>query len=187
MIDYERYCQIRDHLDRQGLNVAQTARALGMDARTVARWAKVAQWRPRTGAPRPSKLDAYKGQIVRWLDSYPYSAQQIWQRLRELGFTGGATIVKAYVARIRPRSRPAYLKLDFAPGECAQVDWGSFGTIGVGNTRRRLSFFVMVLCYSRRMYLEFTVAQTSEFFLACHEHAFAAFGGVPAKVMVDNL
>ena len=86
MIDYERYCQIRDHLDRQGLNVAQTARVLGMDARTVARWAKVAQWRARTAAPRPSKLDAYKGQIVRWLDSYPYSAQQIWQRLRELAW-----------------------------------------------------------------------------------------------------
>ena len=105
MIDYERYCQIRDHLGRQGLNLAQTARVLGMDARTVARWAKVAQWRPRAGAPRPSKLDAYKGQIVRWLDTYPYSAQQIWQRLRELGFTGGATIVEAYVARIRPRPR----------------------------------------------------------------------------------
>ena len=187
MIDYERYCQIRDHLRRKGLNVAQTAQALGVDARTVAKWAKVQQWRPRAGAPRPSKLDAYKGQIVRWLDTHPYSAQQILQRLREVGFTGGATIVKAYVARIRPRARPAYLKLEFAPGECAQVDWGSFGTIGVGRTRRRLSFFVMVLCYSRRMYLEFTVAQTSEFFLACHEHAFAAFGGVPAKVMVDNL
>ncbi len=187
MIDYEQYCQIRDRLGRQHLSVAQTARVLGMDARTVASWAKVQQWRPRAGAPRPSKLDAYKAQIVRWLDTYPYSAQQIWQRLRELGFTGGATIVKAYVARIRPRPRPAYLKLDFAPGECAQVDWGSFGTIGVGRTRRRLSFFVMVLCYSRRMYLEFTVAQTAEFFLACHEHAFAAFGGVPAKVMVDNL
>jgi transposase len=188
VIDYERYCRIRDHLGRQRLSVAQTARALGMDARTVARWGQVEQWRPRaTTKPRPSKLDPYKGQIVRWLDTHPYSAQQIVQRLRELGFTGGATIVKVYVARIRPRKPAAYLKLEFAPGECAQVDWGSFGSIGVGRSRRRLSFFVMVLCYSRRMYLEFTVSQTSEFFLGCHEHAFAAFGGVPARIMVDNL
>lgn len=187
MIDYERFCQLRECLERQHLSVAQTARALGMDARTVARWAKMQRWRPRAGASRPSKLDPFKGQIVRWLDAWPYSAQQVLQRLRELGFTGGATIVKVYVARIRPRQRPAYLKLDFAPGECAQVDWGSFGTIGVGSTRRRLSFFVMVLCFSRRMYLEFTVSQTTEFFLACHEHAFAAFSGVPTRVMVDNL
>ena len=187
MIDYECFCQIRECLERQRLSVVQTAGALGMDVRTVRRWAKVQRWRPRAGAPRASKLDPFKAQIVRWLDAYPYSAQQVLQRLRELGFMGGATIVKVYVARIRPRLRPAYLKLEFAPGECAQVDWGSFGTIGVGSTRRRLSFFVMVLCFSRRMYLEFTVSQTMEFFLACHEHAFVAFGGVPARVMVDNL
>jgi len=57
----------------------------------------------------------------------------------------------------------------------------------VGSTRRRLSFFLMVLCHSRRMYLEFTVSQKMEFFLACHENAFAAFGGVVRRIMVDNL
>ena len=109
--------------------------------------------------PRASKLDAFKGQIVRWLDVHPYSAQQVFQRLAEAGYAGGITIVKDYVHRIRPRRRPAFLKLDFEPGECAQVDWGSYGTVNVGNTSRRLSFFLMVLCYSRRMYLEFTVSQ----------------------------
>lgn len=189
MIDYELYCRIREHLDHQHLSVAQTAQALELDARTVAKWSRIEQFRPRAGSGRPrgSKLDPFKGQIVRWLDTHPYSAQQIWQRLREAGFDGGATIVKQYVARIRPRRAAAFLKLDFAPGECAQVDWGSWGTIGVGNTQRRLSLFVMVLCYSRRMYLEFTVSQTMEFFLACHEHAFQAFGGVVRRVMVDNL
>jgi transposase len=45
----------------------------------------------------------------------------------------------------------------------------------------------MVLCYSRQLYVEFTVSQTMEHFLACHQNAFAAFGGVPARIMVDNL
>src|SRR5674536_95072 len=81
---------------------------------------------------RTGKLDAYKGQIVRWLDAHPYSAQQIFQRLREAGFDGGVTIVKDYVHRIWPRHQEAFLKLDFAPGEAAQVDWGEYGTIGVG-------------------------------------------------------
>ena len=187
MVDYETYCRIRDHLVRQQLTVAQTARALELNTRTVAKWADVEQFRARQAVQRTSKLDAFKGQIVRWLDVHPYSAQQIYQRLAEAGYAGGITIVKDYVHRIRPRRQPAFLKLDFAPGECAQVDWGEFGTVAVGNTRRRLSFFLMVLCHSRRMYLEFTVSQEMEFFLACHENAFAAFGGVPARLMVDNL
>ncbi len=187
MVDYETFCQLRDHLVRQQLSVAQTARALDLDVRTVAKWAQVEQFRPRVAVPRASKLDAFKGQIVRWLDTHPYSAQQIYQRLSEAGYDGGITIVKDYVHRIRPRRQPAFLKLDFDKGECAQVDWGSYGTIQVGNTSRRLSFFLMVLCYSRRMYLEFTVSQQMEFFLACHENAFAALGGVPRRLMVDNL
>ncbi|MCX7177976.1 MAG: IS21 family transposase [Proteobacteria bacterium] len=187
MLNYETFCQIRDHLGRQQLTVAQTARALALDPRTVAKWANVEQFHPRAGVPRVGKLDAYKGQIVRWLDAHPYTAQQIFQRLREAGFEGGITIVKDYVHRIRPRHQAAFLKLDFAAGECAQVDWGEFGSIAVGSTRRRLSFFLMVLCYSRRMYLEFTTSQKMEFFLACHENAFAAFGGCPSRIMVDNL
>lgn len=187
MVDYETYCRIRDHLGRQQLSVAQTAQALGLDVRTVAKWAGVEQFRARRAAPRASKLDAFKGQIVRWLDTHPYSAQQVYQRLTEAGYAGGITIVKDYVHRIRPRRRPAFLKLDFQPGECAQLDWGSYGTVKVGNTSRRLSFFLMVLCYSRRMYLEFTVSQEMEFFLGCHENAFAAFGAVPARLMIDNL
>ena len=188
MLKYETYCKIRDHLGRQGLTQAQTSQALGLDVRTVAKWAAVEQFQPRaSNTPRTGKLDAFKGQIVRWLDTHPYSAQQIYQRLCEAGFEGGLTIVKDYVQRIRPRAPQAFLKLDFAAGEAAQVDWGEMGTVTVGGTRRRLSFFLMVLCYSRRMYLEFTVAQTSEFFLACHERAFATFGGVPKRLMIDNL
>ena len=117
MLDYETYCQIRDHLGRQQLTVAQTAHALGLHPRTVAKWAGVEQFRPRTGVVRVGKLDEFKGQIVRWLDAHPSSAQQIYQRLCEAGYQGGRTILKDYVQRIRPRHRGAFLKLDFAPGE----------------------------------------------------------------------
>lgn len=187
MIDYETFMRIHDHHDRQGLTIAQTARALGLHPETVAKWIQRTRYEPRRSAPRASQLDPFKGLIVRWLDTHPYSAQQIFQRLREAGFTGGLTIVRNYVREIRPPRREAFLKLSFAPGECAQIDWGEFGSIAVGATRRRLSFFVMVLCYSRLMYVEFTVSQSMEHFLACHEHAFAAINGVVARIMVDNL
>jgi len=187
MIDYETFCKIHDHHDRQGLTIAQTARALGLHPETVSKWVKRARFEARAPAPRTSRLDAFKDAVVRLLEAHPYSAQQIFQRLREAGYGGGLTIVKDYVAKVRPVRREAFLKLAFAPGECAQVDWGEYGSVNVGATRRRLSFFVLVLAHSRRLYVQFTVSQTMEHFLACHEQAFAAIQGVPAKIMVDNL
>lgn len=187
MIDYETFCKIRDHYDRQGLTIAQTARALGLHPETVSKWVKRMRYEARACAPRASRLDPFKDQVVRLLESHPYSAQQIFQRLQEAGYGGGLTIVKNYVAKVRPARREAFLKLAFAPGECAQVDWGEYGSIAVGATRRRLSFFVLVLAHSRRLYVQFTVSQKMEHFLACHEQAFAAIGGVPARIMVDNL
>jgi len=187
MINYETYCKIHDYHERERLTIAQIARALGVHAQTVAKWVKRSQFRARQPAPRTSRLDPFKAQIVRLLETHPYSAQQIYQRLREEGFEGGFTILKDYVHKVRPVRREAFLKLSFAPGECAQLDWGEYGSIGVGSTRRRLSFFIMVLCYSRLMYVEFTVSQTMEHFLAAHEHAFAAFHGIAARLMIDNL
>lgn len=187
MIDYETYCKIKDCHERQHLTVAQTARALGLHAQTVAKWAIQTPYQARKSVPRSSRLDPFKTRVVRLLETHPYSAQQIYQRLREDGFEGGFTIVKDYVRKVRPVRREAFLKLSFAPGECAQVDWGEYGSIACGSTRRRLSFFVMVLCYSRLLYVEFTVSQTMEHFLAAHEHAFVAFGGCPARLMIDNL
>ena len=187
MIDYETYARIHDCRDRQGLTITQIASTLGLHRETVAKWLT----RPRFERPRPprrsSLLDPFKGRITRLLDSHPSSGQQIFQRLREEGYGGGITVLRDYVRLIRPPKLPVYLKLHFDPGECAQVDWGVFGTIMIGNTSRRLSFFVIVLAYSRLMHVEFTVSQTMEHFLSCHEHAFKAFGGVPAKIMVDNL
>lgn len=187
MIKYEDFCRIRHLRDQDGLSKNQIAESLAIDPRTVEKWLEEKQFRQRKAAVRPSKLDPFKATVVSMLEKHPYTAKQIYQRLIEDGFTGSYSITKEYVARVRPAKTKAYLKLAFAPGECAQVDWGSFGTIAVGNAHRRLSFFVMVLAYSRMMYLEFTLSQTMEHWLACHRNAFRFFGGVPQKIMVDNL
>ena len=187
MIDYETYTKIRNYYTRDHLRYSQIAARLGLDHRTVAIWANEKKYRPRKTAFKKSKLDPFKDQIIRLLETHPYSARQIFQRIREDGFEGGITIVEDYVRKIRPPKTRAFLKLVFAPGECAQVDWGSYGSVRVGSTFRRLSFFVMVLCYCRLMYLEFTLSQTMEHFLGCHQNAFRFFGAVPEKIMVDNL
>jgi len=174
MIDYATWCAIRDGVVKH-LSPEQLSSALGLDVKTVRRWIG-RPYAPRQTARRGSKLDPFKGRIVRWLEAHPLTAQQVFQRLCDEGYGGGISIVKDYVRFIRPRPREAFLTLAFAPGEAAQADWGEFGTIAVGNTRRRLSFFVMVLAWSRQMYVEFTLSQTMEHFLAAHVNAFHALG-----------
>ncbi|MGW8303694.1 MAG: IS21 family transposase [Desulfobacterales bacterium] len=187
MIDYETYARIKNYFENDGLKYSQIADALSLDIRTVAKWANEQRYRPRKSTPRKSKLDPFKDEIVRMIEKHPYTAAQIYQQIKKSGFDGGTTIVEDYVRKIRPPKTKPYLKLVFAPGECAQVDWGSYGTVTVGSTTRRLSFFVMVLCHSRMMYVEFTVLQTMEHWLGCHQNAFEYFGAVPQKIMVDNL
>ncbi len=187
MIDYPTFLQIKHLHQDQCLKCSQVAKELSLDERTVAKWLSENQYHQRKPAQRSSKLDPFKADIIRMLETYPYSAAQVLQRIREGGFDGGYTIVKEYVRRIRPKPKKAYLTLAFAPGECAQIDWGSYGSVNVGDTTRRLSFFVMVLCYSRMMYVEFTVSQTMEHFLSCQQNAFSYFGAVTGRVMVDNL
>jgi transposase len=189
MIEYQIYCQIRHLRDQDKLSITQIADALSIERSTVRKWLGRTKYERRRGAitPRGSKLDTYKGVIVRLLNTYPYSAVQLFQRLKEQGYAGGYSILKIYVRAVRPPRSPAYLTLHFAPGQCAQVDWGSAGSVRVGNTRRRLSFFAMVLCHSRQLYVEFTLSQGQEHWHACHQHAFESFGGlVPAEIMVDN-
>jgi transposase len=187
MIDYPTFSKIKYLHQHQHLKCSQIAKELGIDERTVAKWLSENQYHQRKPVQRSSKLDFFKADIIRMLEAYPLSAAQVLQRIREDGFDGGYTIVKEYVRNVRPRRKKAYLTLSFAPGQCAQVDWGSYGSVNVGDTSRRLSFFVLVLCYSRMMYVEFTVSQTMEHFLSCHQNAFLRLGAVPERIMVDNL
>jgi len=93
MINYEQYCKIHDYYRNQHLTVAQIARELHLHPCTVAKWVARDKFHPRKAPPRPSMLDPFKGQIVAFLQTHPYTATQIFLRLRESGYTGGITIV----------------------------------------------------------------------------------------------
>jgi transposase len=187
MISYEIFRQIRQLCDEKNFSAAQIAAELGLNLKTAEKWVGQTTYRRRRAARRPSKLDPFKGRIVAMLERHAYSAQQVFQELKSQGYGGGYGAIKEWVRLVRPARKPAFLTLEFAPGDCAQVDWGSAGSVPVGGARRRLSFFLMVLCHSRLMYVEFTLGQGMEHFLACHQHAFEFFGGLPARIMIDNL
>lgn len=185
MIDYSLWCEIRRLADA-GLGVPAIARELSLNLKTVRKWAGQPYAR-RKACGRGSKLDPYKPQIRRMVEQHAYTGEQILREIRKQGYPGGRSILQEYLGVIRPPRKKAFATLSFAPGECAQVDWATAGSVQVGNTRRRLSFFVMVLGYSRMIYVEFTLSEKMEHFLGCHKNAFEFFGGVPEKVMVDNL
>lgn len=187
MITFEEYARIHHYFHVLKLSPAQIASRIGHQPRTVIKWLARKRFVARHDGKRRSKLDPYKPHIVRWLETHSYSGTQLFLKLKELGYTGGITILRDYIRIVRPRKAPAFLTLHFEPGECAQVDWGQYGSIPVGNTTRRLSLFVMVLCHSRLLYVEFTLAEAMEHFLGCHQNAFTYFGGVVRRVMVDNL
>ncbi len=185
MIDYPVYCQIRSLHQGEKLSANQIARQLQLDPKTVGYWLQH-DYHQAKRPQRASKLDPYKPRIKAWLEQHAFSAQQILQKLRADGLDVGYSVVREYVRLVRPKTAKAFLTLNFCPGEAMQVDWGSWGMISVGNTRRRLSFFVAVLCYSRQLYVEFTLSQSQEHFLNCHQNAFAFFQGVPEYIITDN-
>ena len=145
---------------------------------------------PCGAAPlRPSRIDPYRSFLVQTLASYPtLSAARLHAMVVERGYVGGASHFRALVAQLRPKPpAEAYLRLRTLPGEQAQVDWGHFGTLQIGRACRPLMAFVMVLSYSRMVFLRFFLDARMDSFLSGHVQAFAAFGGVSRVVLYDNL
>lgn len=138
---------------------------------------------------RPALIEPYLGWLQSTLAIYPrLAASRLYAMARERGYSGGPDHFRHLVARYRPRPpAEAYLRLRTLPGEQAQVDWGHFGELRVGRAVRRLMAFVMVLSWSRRIFLRFFPDAQMENFLRGHEAAFAAWGGVPRVLLYDNL
>ena len=138
---------------------------------------------------RPSQVDPYLPFIRHTLAKFPtLTASRLHAMVRSRGYTGGPDHFRHLVACHRPRPpAEAYLRLRTLPGEQAQVDWGHFGHIVVGRAKRPLMAFVMVLSYSRRIFLRFSLNARMDSFLRGHVLAFAAFGGVARVLLYDNL
>jgi transposase len=104
------------------------------------------------------------------------------------GYPGGPDHFRAVVARVRPRPpAEAFLRLRTLPAEQAQVDWAHFGKITIGQATRPLVAFVMVLSFSRQIFVRFSPSAAMPWFLRGHVEAFAFFGGVPRVLLYDNL
>jgi transposase len=181
------------HYLEQGLSKAAIARQLGINRRTINRWIAEGQLdrdvetgqvpRPER-KPRPTKLDPYKAIIDERLGTYPeLSAVRLFDEVRAAGYTGGLTQLKLYVAQVRPRP-PAepVVRFETDPGEQAQVDFAEFSF----PWGKRYALLV-VLGYSRLLWLRFYPKQDMRTLFSGLEEAFAFFGGVPREILFDQM
>ena len=172
-----------EHLSQQLI-----AQRLGLERHTVAR-AVASEVSPRyLRPPGPTLVTPLLPAIEARLRDFPeISAARLLDEVRTQGYRGSYTTLKEAVRTLRPKQLEAFVRRETEPGQEAQVDWGSFGTLDIGGARRPLSCFVMVLGYSRMLWLRFTVSQRMEDFLRGHVDAFTFFGGVPHRILYDNL
>jgi transposase len=189
MITPEQRAEIRRLYYAEHWKVGTIATQLGVHHDTVLTAINRASVLTRGGRCRATALDPYLPFVRDTLAQYPrLRATRLHEMLRHRGYPGSAVQVRRAVRRLRPAPpSEAYLRLATLPGEVAQVDWGSFGTLRIGRGVRALSAFVMVLGYSRAIHAVFTLDQTLESFLRGHVEAFAALGGSARTLVYDNL
>lgn len=168
------------------LNATQIAGKLNISAKTVRRHLKKERYSVEQPRKIVCKLDAYKERIKELLERQSYTAAQLFHMMREEGYCGCESVLRDFVAKVRPKRQAPYLTLHFEPGQTAQVDFADCGFIHIGECRRKLYAFVMVLGYSRMMFVKFILRQSMEHFLAGHREAFEYFHGVSREIMVDN-
>ena len=175
----------------KGMNYTELGKKYHIDPRTAKKYAQSPQ-RPEytLTAPKPNKLDDYKQQVDLWLEEAPYSAVRIQEKLTELGFDGGYSIVKVYVrCKKMDLNEKATVRFETMPGLQGQMDWAHFEDHEVFEDGRmkKLYCFLLILGYSRMRYIEFVTDMSTNTLIRCHVNAFRYFGGYPEEILYDNM
>lgn len=145
----------------------------------------------QTEVPPPpqnvSSVEPYREQVIAWRTT-GVRMTAIHARLQEQGFEGSYSAVRRFVRQLEPPRIDVTVRVERAPGEEAQLDFGYAGyMLDETGQRRKAWTFVMTLAWSRHQYVEFVFDQRVETWLDLHRHAFEFFGGVPQRMVIDNL
>ena len=175
-------------LQAKGLTQKEIAETIGKSERTVRYYLKQMP-RPRKNPVRGSKVDPFKHMIDQILEENPsYNSEILFERLSKMGYAGKISVMKDYVSSVRKQlALQAVIRFETEPARQAQVDWKEFGKQIVDGVETKLYAFVMVLGYSRKVFVRFTTRMDQATLLACHALAFEYFGGVPHEILYDNM
>jgi transposase len=188
MIDAERDAAIRRLFFAEHWPVGTISAQLGVHRDVVRRVAGLDSPQRVVPAPTPTRVGPFEAFITQTLQQYPrLRATRLFDMVQDRGYTGSVRTLREYVARVRPApAREVFLTSEVLPGEQAQVDWAQVGLRPVPGGQRALWVFVMVLAYSRMLWLEFvwdlTVASLRRSLLRAHTF----FGGSVRRWLFDN-
>jgi transposase len=189
MLALEERFMIRD-LYRKGVSISEIARRTGRDRKTIRQTVQAPDiLQPQKARqPKARKIDPYVSYLEQRMAEGVLNARKLYGEILAHGYPGKESQVREFVHDRRPDRPPdACVRFETAPGEQGQVDWGHFGVITHHGRTCRLYAFVMTLGWSRASYLRFTISLDSSWFIRCHLHAFAYLGGVPKRLLYDNL
>ena len=192
--------EIRAWVLIQGKSQRAAARHFGLSRNTVAKLleeepaAKERQYRRQVGHKTPvhTALPHIAGWLKenewlqRWAPKQCWTAHRMWMELRKLGIPIGESTVRLFVQELRKPLKPAYVPLDFAPGERAEFDFGE-ATVKFNGRLVKVPFLAGRLRFSGAMFVECFPTQRQEAFLLGQRHAFEFWGGVPRTAVYDNL
>ena len=172
---------------KEGVFVKDIAAELNVNPKTISR--AIRRGSAPTGKPgRPteSKLDPFKGRIDEMLGRNIWNAQVIFRELQAVGYTGGYSILRAYVRPKRVlRPSKATVRFETAPGRQLQSDWGELFTL-IGGVRTKAYICVNELTHSRRFHVWAASSLDANHTYEAIIRAFEYFEGVPMEVLVDN-
>jgi transposase len=124
--------------------------------------------------------------LSRWAPKQCWTAHRMWVELRKLGVSIGASTVRMYVQEKHRSEKPAFVPLDFAPGERAEFDFGE-AAVQIKGQLVKVPFLAGRLRFCGAMFVECFPTQRQDAFLLGQRHAFEFWGGVPRMVVYDNL
>lgn len=189
MVRQERWEEIRRLSFRERVPIAEIARRLELDRKTIRRCLRETEWTPYRRPPRPDTLLApHADYLQERAPRVGYSAQILFQELRQRGYPGSYDTVKLFVQPLRAaglRAERTLVRFETPPGQQSQIDWGT-ATVPFRAQPRVLHVFVLTLGFSRRSYYRCAPNETLPQFLDAHEQAFAYFGGHTQEHLYDR-
>lgn len=190
MLNLDQFMNIR-FLHRQGHSVRAIARLTGHSRNTVRKLLRATHAPLTAPRLRPSKLDPYKPYLIERWQAHGLSAVRLHPEIQAKGFTGSLKIVRRFLQSLRAEHRidaKLTVRFETPPGEQAQCDWAEVGRYPQPDgTTIKVYAFVMILCYSRYLYVEFTRSMALSTLIRCHQNAFAFFGGWTKRILYDNM
>ena len=190
MLNLDQFMNIR-FLQKQGHSVREIARLTGHSRNTVRKLLRAERAPTPSPRSRASKLDDFKAYLTERWQAHGLSAVRLTPEIRAEGFKGSVQIVRRFLHTLKAARRTDQtltVRFETPPGEQAQCDWAEVGRYPQPDgTNARVYAFVMVLGYSRYLYVEFTRSMSLPTLVRCHQNAFAFFGGWPRRILYDNM